>query len=102
MKIVKVGTGWCNACNQYQPTFDGVKQALGFQHPDVEWEEWNADVVDVSRYGITTIPVTLALDENGDAIKSVVGNISTESLVQFVLDAKKDMNFTEEENEVEF
>lgn len=102
MKVVKVGAPWCPSCNQYQPTFDGVKSALGFQHPDVEWEQWNTDVVDVSRYGITTIPVTLALDENGDAIKSVVGNISTGSLVQFVLDAKKDMNFTEEEIEVEF
>lgn len=102
MKIVKVGAGWCSACNQYQPTFDGVKQALGFQHPDVTWEEWNADTTDVSKYGITSIPVTLALAPDGRMIKSVVGNIEAPVLAQFIMDAKKEMNHVEEDIDIEF
>lgn len=102
MKIVKVGASWCPACNQYQPTFDGVRQALGFQHPDVKWEEWNVDVVDVSPYGITTIPVTLALKPDGQMIKSVVGNIEASQLAQFIVEAKKEAQYVEDEVEIEF
>lgn len=102
MKIVMVGAGWCPACNNYKPTFDGVKQALGFQHPDIEWAYWNADTVDVSPYGITTIPVTMALDENDVIIDKVVGNIEEYALAQFVVNAKKTAQTVEEDISIEF
>lgn len=101
MRVVKVGAGWCPACNQYQPTFDGIKQSMGFQHPDIKWEDWNADVVDVSPYGISTIPVTMFINDDDMVIDRIGGNIDAATLVKFVIDGKARAKEVEQEEAVE-
>lgn len=86
MKVVKAYATWCAPCKDFAITFEQAQNLLGFQHPDLVWESWNVDVVDVSQYDVTSIPTTLIFDDEGNVIASRTGNMRQEELVNFILE----------------
>lgn len=76
MKIIKISALWCMSCLIMHNRFEDLKKeyALEIIHYDI-------DTDDVSNFNIGNIlPVCILLDENGQEIERIIGEISTKNL----------------------
>jgi thiol-disulfide isomerase/thioredoxin len=88
-KIIKFSATWCAPCRFYAETFKKVSEREEFK--DIEFkamdiEEDGAEEL-VNKFSIRNVPSTVILDENGEAIYKVIGNVKESDLVDVINDA---------------
>ena len=91
--IYKLGASWCAPCHAFKTTFDKVSQMeqykdLVFKEIDIEDDE-DAETL-VEKYQVQSVPTTLLLDENGDIIYKLMGNVPLKDLTDVIDQALSD------------
>jgi len=99
VKVVKIWAPWCAPCRAYTIHFEEARNQLGLMFPDIEWTEWNADVVDISKYEVGVIPTTLIL-LNDEVIGKKSGVLDTGQLIEFITTTLQENPTQIEKNEV--
>ena len=91
-KVIKLSTTWCVPCRVYANTFKNVSnkeefKGIEFNAMDIE-EDKEAEPL-VIKFGIRGVPTTLILDENGELISKLTGNVKESDLIDAINDAMK-------------
>lgn len=86
-KIIKFSASWCAPCRVYAPTFHEVSKMEQFN--DIKFEEHDVEESDeveemVVKFKIQGVPSTVLLNENGEMIKKLSGNIPLGQLVDLI------------------
>lgn len=92
MKVIKLSATWCAPCRFYAETFKKVSGMEEFK--DIEFKaldvEDDAEAEDlVNRFGVRGVPTTLIMNENGELIYKMTGNLKEADLVETINDALK-------------
>lgn len=85
--VIKFWGAFCGPCTMFAPTFERVMKEL--QSDEINFIE--IDVKDdpnglVKKYNVTSIPLTLILDENHEEIRRKSGGMRMEDLKNFILE----------------
>ena len=86
-KVIDCYGTWCGPCKVYATTFEKVSEDekykdIQFERMDVEDES----VVDlVEKWQIKNLPTTVFLDEDGNIMKRLIGNVPRKDL-EFTID----------------
>ena len=91
-QIVKLSATWCAPCRFYAETFKRVSEKEEFK--DIEFKALDIENDDeaetlVNKFTVRNVPTTLILDENGELIYKLIGNIKESDLVETINDAIK-------------
>ena len=91
-RILKLSAQWCAPCRFYAETFHKVENKEEFK--DIEFKELDIENDDeaeilVQKFGVRNVPTTLILDDKGDLIYKLVGNVKEGDLVEVINDALK-------------
>lgn len=90
-KVYKFEASWCGPCKAFAPTFERVKNMeefsnIEFKEIDVEEDE-NEDNL-AEKYKIQSVPTTILLNENGEVLYKVMGNVSEKDFIEIIQQAK--------------
>lgn len=84
--IIKFSATWCAPCKTFAHTFHEVKKMEEFSN--IEFKEFDVEedgIEDlVEKFKISTVPCTILLDENGELLKKVSGNIPRTDFVTII------------------
>lgn len=88
-KIVKCSATWCGPCRVLAPIFHKVSEmkdfeGIDFYDLDIDDEE-NSEIVE--NYKIRNVPTILALDENNEIVRKIVGAVPEPQLVSMLKEA---------------
>lgn len=88
-KVLKLGASWCGPCRTLSPIFHKVSEmkdfeGIDFYDLDIDDDE-NAEIVE--NYKIRNVPTILALDENNEVIRKIIGAVPEHQLVSMLKDA---------------
>jgi len=91
-KVIKLSAQWCAPCRVYANTFKNVSnkeefKGIEFNAMDIE-EDKEAEPL-VIKFGVRGVPTTLILDENGELISKLTGNVKESDLIDAINDAMK-------------
>lgn len=91
-KVIKLGAQWCAPCRVYADKFHRVSKMeeykdIEFKELDIEDEDGEATAL---KYNVRSVPTTLLLDENGEVIYKLMGNVPESDLVNIINEALKD------------
>ena len=91
-EVYKFSAPWCGPCKAYAKTFDEVSNTedfkdMTFKTYDIEDDEGEGAML-AMKYGIKSIPTTVLIDENGNVVHKVLGNVPKNTLI----DAIKNQN----------
>jgi len=92
-KILKLSTNWCAPCRVYASTFHKVMEMdeykdIEFKEIDIENDE-DGEVL-AEKYQVRSVPTTVLVDEDGEPIYKVMGNIPLNDLTNIINEALKD------------
>jgi thiol-disulfide isomerase/thioredoxin len=83
--VIKFWASWCGPCSMYASTFTKATEKL--QSEEIDFIEINTDDDPeglTKKYGVTTIPTTIILDENHEMVKKKSGSILLKDLIVFI------------------
>lgn len=88
-KIVDASASWCGPCRVFANTFKKVSEMekykdIEFKSIDIEEDEGE---LYVEKYNIRSVPTILLLDENGNIIYKLSGNIPLDDFVSMINNA---------------
>lgn len=91
-QIVKLSATWCAPCRFYAETFHKVSEKEEFK--DIEFNAYDIENDEeaeplVNKFGVRGVPTTLIMDENGELIYKLTGNLREADLVEAINDAIK-------------
>lgn len=91
-QIIKLSAQWCAPCRFYAETFHKVSEKeefkdIEFKALDIENDEEAEPLV--NKFGVRGVPTTLIMDENGELIYKLTGNLREADLVEAINDAIK-------------
>lgn len=86
-EIIKCSASWCAPCRTFAKTFEEASRiekynGIDFKSVDIEDDE-GAELL-VEKYGIRNVPTTLILNENGEQMYKVSGNVSLTELTEII------------------
>jgi thiol-disulfide isomerase/thioredoxin len=85
--VIKFWAGFCGPCTMYAPTFERAMNQLQSDEIDfIEIDAQNDPNELVKKYGVTSIPLTLILDENHQELRRKAGGMRLEDLKSFILE----------------
>jgi thiol-disulfide isomerase/thioredoxin len=92
-KVIKLGATWCAPCRVYADKFHRVSKMEEFK--DIEFNDYDIEQDEEGeaaalKYNIRSVPTTLLLDENGEVIYKLMGNVPESDLVKIINEALKD------------
>jgi thiol-disulfide isomerase/thioredoxin len=92
IRVIKLSAQWCAPCRFYAETFKRVSEKEEFK--DVEFKALDIENDDeaetlVNKFTVRNVPTTLILDENGELIYKLIGNVKESDLVETINDAIK-------------
>ncbi len=92
-KIIKFSAAWCGPCRAFSPTFKRVSEmdvykGITFQEIDIEKDE-EGEVL-AAKYDVKSIPTTVLMDENGEQIYKLMGNVTEKDFMEIIDEALKD------------
>lgn len=75
MKIILFGNDGCGSCRKWKPVFERLmnEYQLEYEYIDIDKNKIMKD-----KYQIHGIPTTLILNDNGDEIGNILGNMDEE------------------------
>ena len=90
-KIIKFSAQWCAPCKVFATTFHKVKEMedykdIEFKEYDVENDEEGEELVE--KFQVRSLPTTILLDENGEQLYKVMGNIPEKDFLEIINQAK--------------
>lgn len=91
-KIVKMSAVWCAPCRVFAKTFhevEGMEEYKDIEFKEVDIENDDDGEMMAGKYQVRSIPTTVILDESGEAIYKLIGNISKSDFIQAINDALK-------------
>ena len=86
-KIIKFGASWCAPCKALAPIIEEISQDERFN--EIEFSEIDIDNDEdllTEKYGIRNIPTLIMLNEEGEAMKRLVGMLPKEKIEQEILE----------------
>lgn len=86
MKVLKFGAIWCNACLIMKPRWAQLEKEYDWLETEYYDADERQDLID--QYSISEIPCFIFLDEAGQEIKRLSGEISKEKLVKTITQLK--------------
>ena len=102
-KVIKCHASWCGPCKRLEPIFDEISKME--EYKDIEFKKVDVDNDEellVEKYQIRSIPTVILVDENGEAIKKLVGLLpSKESYIAEINEELAKNALTEEVKEEE-
>lgn len=76
-KIIKCSANWCQPCRMLGPIFHRVSEMEDFK--DVEFYDLDIDDPEnrelVENYQIRNVPTVIAVDENNEVVRKIVGAV---------------------------
>lgn len=94
-KILKFSATWCAPCKAFEATLNKLKDTDDFK--DIEIQSINIEGDDdeldlVEKYQIRSVPTTILLDENGETLYKVLGNIPMKDFTSIVQEVNNKTN----------
>lgn len=94
-QILKFGASWCAPCHLFEKTLDKVSQMdeykdIEFKSFDIEEDEESETLVE--KYSVRNVPTTVLLDENGEVIYKVIGNVSLKDFTEVINNAMEKLD----------
>ena len=94
-QILKFGASWCAPCHLFEKTLDKVSQMdeykdIEFKSFDIEEDEESETLVE--KYSVRNVPTTVLLDENGEVIYKVIGNVSFKDFTEVINNAMEKLD----------
>ena len=88
---LKFSAQWCAPCKVFATTFHKVKEMEDYKHIefkeyDVENDEEGEELVE--KFQVRSLPTTILLDENGEQLYKVMGNIPEKDFLEIINQAK--------------
>lgn len=83
MKVLKFGAVWCAGCLVMKPRWKEIEA----EHPwlKTEYYDFDTDKEMVNKYHIdSTLPAFIFVNEQGDELLRLTGEVDTETLVQHI------------------
>lgn len=83
--VIKFWASWCGPCTMYAPTFNKATEML--RSEEINFIEINTDDDPeelTKKYGVSSIPTTIILDENDEMIRKKSGSILLKDLIVFI------------------
>lgn len=86
MKVLKFGAVWCNTCLVMKPRWEEIEQ----EHDWLETEYYDADEREdlIEEHEVETIPSFIFLNQEGEEIERLKGEVSKEKLVETIKELK--------------
>lgn len=86
-KVAEFSASWCAPCRAYTPTYKRVSEMEEFK--DITFESTEIDDgedhdLEIEKFGIRSVPTTILLDENGEPIYKLMGNVPEKDLVDLI------------------
>lgn len=87
-KILKFGASWCQPCRILSPIFHKVSNMAEFSNIDF----YDLDIDDpdnaelVHNYQIRNVPTVLAVDENNEIVRKIVGAVPEHQFISMLKD----------------
>lgn len=76
-KILKFGATWCQPCRILSPIFHKVSNMNEFK--DIDFYDLDIDDLEnrelVENYQIRNVPTVIAVDENNEVVRKIVGAV---------------------------
>ena len=99
-KILKFSATWCAPCKAFEATLNKLNDTDDFK--DIEIQSINIEGDDdeldlVEKYQIRSVPTTILLDENGETLYKVSGNIPMKDFASIVQEINNKENKTNED-----
>lgn len=91
--IIKFSAEWCGPCKTMAPIFekisqsDDFKDAFAFKTLDIEDDDAQDLMVQLS---IRSVPTIVALDENNNLLRKLIGLVNEDTLKTFLQDVSKE------------
>ena len=88
MKIIKIGTVWCNGCLVMKPIWQEIEK----ENPwlNTEYFDFDKDKEIVKKYNIESgkLPVFIFLDKNNDELLRLLGEVEKQELIRVINENK--------------
>ena len=86
--LIRVGASWCAPCHIFAETFEKASKIeqykdIDFKSVDIEDDNDSTEEL-VEKFKIKNVPTTLFLDENGEQIYKLSGNISLDNFIEII------------------
>lgn len=86
--IIRVGANWCAPCHLFAETFEKASKIeeykdIEFKSIDIEEEDETTENL-VEKFKIRNVPTTLFLDENGEQIYKLSGNVPLKDFTEVI------------------
>jgi thiol-disulfide isomerase/thioredoxin len=87
VRIAEFSASWCAPCRAYAPTYKKVSEMeefkdITFEHTDIDDGEDHD--LEIEKFGIKSIPMTILIDENNEPIYKLMGNVPEKDLVDLI------------------
>ena len=79
-KVYKFSAEWCSGCKQLANTLNAIDDAT-FSLIDVDID---AEPAIAKKYNIRSLPTLVIVDDMGQEIKRLIGNVPTTKLQEFL------------------
>lgn len=79
-KVYKFSAEWCSGCKQLANTLNAIDDAT-FSLTDVDID---AEPAIAKKYNIRSLPTLVIVDDMGQEIKRLIGNVPTTKLQEFL------------------
>lgn len=91
-KIIKLSATWCGPCRAFGSTFHRVSEMeeykdIEFKEIDIEKDE-DGEVL-AEKYQVRSVPTTVLVDEDGEPIYKVMGNIPEKDFITIINESLK-------------
>ena len=92
-KVIEFSASWCAPCRAFGNTFHRVSEMkeyknIEFKEIDIEKDE-DGEVL-AEKYQVRSVPTTVLVDEDGEPIYKVMGNIPEKDLITLINESLKD------------
>ena len=86
-KIIKCGASWCAPCKAFARTLKSIKESNDY--PNIEFEEYDIEEDEkgqelTEKYQIRSVPTTLLIDETGNLLEKVLGNVNEKNFREII------------------